>query len=88
MKAYFDEQIRSFDLPVVGLCKDGHVVYGPYWPGNGSKVNSCVLDACNGWFTPNPDKTSSTKWIYGYVATDFHPYGPGCYGPANWPNVT
>ena len=85
MKQYFNDQIRSFDLPVVGLTKSGHVVYGPYWPGNGSKVAGNVLDSCNGWFMPNPDTTSSTKWLYGYVATEFHPYGPACFGPANWP---
>jgi hypothetical protein len=85
MKQYFNEQIRSFSLPVVGLTKSGHVVYGPYWPGNGSKVGGNVLDSCNGWFMPNPDTASSTKWLYGYVATEYHPYGPACFGPANWP---
>jgi hypothetical protein len=84
MKAYFEEQIVKGRLPVVGLAKDGHAVYGPHWPGTNAIINGCHVDTCNGFFYANPDKNSLPKYLYGYAATEFHPYGPACFGPANY----
>ena len=84
MKGYFKTQIGKKDLPVVGIAKDGHVVYGPYWPGSQAEITGCHIDVCNGFFYANPDKTSAQKYLYGYAATSYHPYGPPCFGPANY----
>jgi hypothetical protein len=58
---------------VVGLAKDGHVIYGPY--NDYGELWSCDdVDYCNGFFL---DDTS-----YGYASTTFFPYTVGCWGPA------
>lgn len=56
---------------VIGLSKDGRPIYSPMH-GNGKTYGSCDVDVCNG------------VWIdghYSYVATTFHPFIIGCYGP-------
>ena len=59
----------------MGLSKDGRPIYSPYYD-NGKSYHDCEVDVCNGlWLQGN----------YGYVATFFHPYVMGCYGPGNYP---
>ena len=60
-------------LTPIGLAKDGRVIYGPF-TASGLLWQPCDVDVCNGkMFTNN----------YGYVATMFHPYIVGCWGPGN-----
>ena len=62
---------------VIGIAKDGHVLYGPY-DDNGQVWATSGVDACNGaWSTDQAD--------YFYVSTQWHPYLVGCLGPANFP---
>ena len=61
---------------VIGLSKYGHVVYGPY--DNSEELwDPQDVDACNGVWSDDEDE-------YFYVSTRWHPYGPGCQGPANF----
>ena len=59
----------------IGIAKDGHPIYGPY-DDSGNTWTSCNVDVCNG---------RSFNGYYGYVATTFHPYFVGCWGPGNYP---
>ena len=65
-------------LTVIGIAKDGHVIYGPY-TSSGSRVTS-GFDICNGMFY-------DTIGNYGYFATSTYPYITGCFGPGNYPSV-
>ncbi len=65
-------------LTVIGITKDGHVIYGPYLS-SGDQVKS-GFDICNGMFY---DAIGN----YGYFATTTYPYITGCFGPGNYPNV-
>lgn len=62
---------------VIGIAKDGHVVYGPYLSAN-TRVTS-DFDACNGMFYDSIGN-------YAYFATSTYPYLIGCFGPANYPS--
>ena len=62
---------------IVGLAKDGHVMYGPY-NDTGALWEPAVVDACGGSW-------SSDKTEYFYVGQRWHPYLVGCQGPANYP---
>lgn len=57
---------------VVGLARDGHVIFGPY--NEQGEIWACdEHDICNGvWFAND---------MYGYVVTPTFPYVLGCYGP-------
>ena len=57
----------------IGLAKDGRIIYGPY-KSDGTLWQPCEVDVCNGV------KEGSN---YYYVATVFHPYLVGCFGPGN-----
>ena len=59
---------------MIGIAKDGHVIYGPY-QSTGTTVTQGT-DICNGMFH---DATGN----YGYFATQKFPYITGCFGPAN-----
>ena len=59
-------------LTPFGLAKDGHIIWGPY-DSNGELFDSCDLDYCNG---------GTIDGVYGYAATQYHPYLPSCFGPA------
>lgn len=59
---------------VVGIAKDGHVIFGPYNE-NGELWSCDDVDFCNGFFL------SDTS--YAYASTTFYPYTVGCWGPAN-----
>ena len=61
-------------LTVIGIAKDGHVIYGPY-TSSGSQVKS-GFDICNGMFYDSIGN-------YGYFATTTYPYITGCFGPGN-----
>lgn len=73
-KAYsLDAYSNSKKLMVVGIAKDGHLLYGPY--GNDGQLIDCKeLDICNG---------KQVNGSYGYVFTNTYPYSIGCWGPAN-----
>ena len=60
-------------LTPVGIAKDGRIIYGPYKM-DGTLWQPCDVDVCNGVKNGN---------IYFYVATMFHPYMVGCFGPGN-----
>ena len=47
-------QVESRKLPILGLAKDGHVIYGPYSPSKLTVTSECSseLDMCNGMFVP------------------------------------
>ncbi|CAF1433310.1 unnamed protein product [Didymodactylos carnosus] len=66
-------------LTVIGIAKDGHIIYGPY-NSDGTKVTK-GFDICNGMFY---DKIGN----YGYFATQTFPYITGCFGPGNYPTIT
>jgi hypothetical protein len=59
---------------VVGIAKDGHVIFGPY-NANGELWACDDLDFCNGFFL--------TDTSYAYASTTFFPYTVGCWGPAD-----
>ena len=59
-------------LPI-GLAKDGRIIYGPFKL-DGTLWQPCDVDVCNG--VRSGDN-------YFYVATMFHPYFVGCFGPSN-----
>jgi len=75
-----DEIIESVDIDVVGIAKDGWVIYGPIKKGkNPSDVelySACDVDICNG-----RKDVSDKGTIYSYKSTTFHPYLVGCFGP-------
>ena len=60
-------------LNPIGLAKDGRVIYGPF-KADGTLWQPCDVDVCNG---------RMFQGYYGYVATAFHPYLVGCFGPGN-----
>ena len=57
---------------VIGVAKDGRLIYGPY-NAQGQLWQPCDVDACNGRYIDGS---------YAYVATAFFPYFAGCWGPA------
>jgi hypothetical protein len=63
-------------MTVIGVAKDGHVIYGPYLSAN-TRVTS-GFDICNGMFYDSIGN-------YAYFATSTYPYLVGCFGPANYP---
>ena len=64
-------------MTVIGIAKDGHVIYGPYLS-SGVQVTS-GFDICNGVFFDSIGN-------YGYFATTTYPYITGCFGPGNYPS--
>lgn len=64
-------------LTVIGIAKDGHVIYGPYLS-SGIQVTS-GFDICNGMFYDSIGN-------YGYFSTNTYPYIIGCFGPGNYPS--
>ena len=65
------------NLTVIGIAKDGHVIYGPYLS-TGYQVTS-GFDMCNGMFYDSIGN-------YGYFVTSTYPYITGCFGPGNYPS--
>jgi hypothetical protein len=65
------------NLTVIGIAKDGHVIYGPYLS-LGLQVTSGFY-ICNGMFYDSIGN-------YGYFATTTYPYITGCFGPGNYPS--
>lgn len=65
-------------LTPIGISKDGHIIYGPY-DASGNLWKACDVDVCNGLLINSR---------YAYVATNFHPYFVGCFGPGNKPTVS
>ncbi|UJR25031.1 hypothetical protein I4U23_006391 [Adineta vaga] len=64
-------------LTVIGIAKDGHVIYGPYL--NTGELISSGVDICNGMFYDSIGN-------YAYFATTKYPYITGCFGPGNYPS--
>ncbi|CDW88260.1 UNKNOWN [Stylonychia lemnae] len=69
--SYAPERLKSI-MPI-GVARDGRVIYGPYRQ-DGELWQPCDVDVCNGRMFGR---------YYGYVATMFHPYMVGCFGPGN-----
>lgn len=63
---------------VYGLAKDGRPIYTPF-KNDGETYDDCDVDVCNG---------VKFDGHYSYVATLFHPYFLGCYGPGNNPDIS
>jgi len=61
-------------LRILGVAKDGHVMYGPY-DQNGELWDCNDHDICNGRYFSEMDGS------YAYVMTGTHPYTIGCWGP-------
>lgn len=77
---YMIQTFSSYQtLTVIGLAKDGHIMYGPYLS-TGARVRS-RFDICNGMFHDSIGN-------YGYFATCTFPYLTGCSGPGNYPSFT
>ena len=68
------ELLDSTDYRPLGLAKDGHVIMGPYNQ-EGQVWDSCDVDICNGMKVDDDE--------YMYVASTFHPYFVGCWGPGS-----
>src|SRR6202020_871258 len=66
-------------MTVIGVAKDGHVIYGPYLSSN-TRVTS-GFDICNGMFYDSIGN-------YAYFATSTYPYLVGCFGPGNYPSFS
>ncbi|CAF2515182.1 unnamed protein product [Rotaria sp. Silwood2] len=64
-------------LTVIGIAKDGHVIYGPY-DSTGAEITK-GFDICNGMFYDSIGN-------YAYFATRTFPYITGCFGPGNYPS--
>lgn len=78
IKGYFSTSDYSTSRKVVGLAKDGHIIWGPYKK-TGSRYSlfePCDVDVCNG---------IEVDGQYGYASTLFHPYLVGCWGPGSKP---
>mmetsp|Transcript_107713 Transcript_107713/g.246699 ORF Transcript_107713/g.246699 Transcript_107713/m.246699 type:complete len:402 (+) Transcript_107713:502-1707(+) len=58
---------------VVGVAKDGNIIYGPY-DDDGGPISG--LDVCNG---------REIDGTYSYVGSETFPYYSGCFGPGNYP---
>jgi len=84
-----DDIIAKVPSKVVGVAKDGHVIYGAVKSGSISSQNAelytaCELDGCNGVITTVGEGDAAEK-VYTYRATTFHPYLVGCFGPSDMP---
>ncbi|CAF1075328.1 unnamed protein product [Rotaria sordida] len=66
-------------LTLIGIAKDGHVIYGPY-DSTGTEVTS-GYDICNGMFYNSAGE-------YAYFTTRKFPYITGCFGPGNYPSFS
>ena len=64
-------------LTVIGVARDGHVIYGPYIS-SGNRVTT-GFDVCNGMFYDSIGN-------YAYFSTSTYPYLTGCFGPGNYPS--
>ena len=60
------------NLTILGLARDGNVLYGPY-NSDGTLWDNNSIDKCNGVYM---DDNS-----YGYVSMQRPPYTIGCWGP-------
>jgi len=70
--------VNNKKLTPIGIAKDGHIIWGPY-TSTGALWSDCDLDVCNG---------AIIDGVYGYAASDFHPYFVGCWGPGNSPSYS
>lgn len=61
-------------LTVLGITKDGHVIYGPY-KSTGSEYDCSTFDQCGG--------TTMTDGDYGYIWHTTFPYTMNCFGPGD-----
>ena len=64
---------------IIGIAKDGHLIYGPTLSKQGG------FDVCNG-IVFDGGKGDGVLRSYGYVATTTFPYLVGCFGPATYPS--
>ena len=68
----FGQNMGNIDSGVVGVARDGHLVYGLYNL-DGVLWSDSELDICNGIFLDDGS--------YAYVTTATHPSAVGCWGP-------
>lgn len=71
---------------IIGIAKDGHLVYGPTVdPATGTIVTGGT-DICNGVLFDGHHGDGVLR-SYGYQATTSFPYLVGCFGPASHPRA-
>ena len=75
-----DQAVAQVKSTVIGLAKDGRVIYGPLKSNDGAFFTACDLDACNG--RREVDTSGVATGVYSYRASTFHPYLVGCFGPS------
>ena len=68
---YADSNIYGTNANIVGVAKDGHMIWGPY-DENGELWDCDDHDICNGAFIDGN---------YVYLSTTTFPYVLGCFGP-------
>ena len=68
------------ELVVIGIAKDGHVMYGPYLS-NGEEAVEAGLDVCNGAVG-----LAECDDSYAYFGTRTFPYLSGCFGAGGRPD--
>ena len=82
-----DVQISNLSTELVGIAKDGRVIYGPIKSGDTALdavlYSACDLDICNGLQSSVVGNADPTLMNYSYRATKFHPYLVGCFGPGS-----
>eukprot|EP01062_Namystynia_karyoxenos_P081500 TRINITY_DN8978_c0_g2_i1.p1 TRINITY_DN8978_c0_g2~~TRINITY_DN8978_c0_g2_i1.p1 ORF type:complete len:1061 (+),score=245.94 TRINITY_DN8978_c0_g2_i1:84-3185(+) len=74
----------SDGLRVIGIAKDGNVVFGPY---NADGTLITGVDVCNGRHLTFSNIAGGGTH-YSYVATSTFPYFVGCFGPGSRPSFT
>jgi hypothetical protein len=72
LSAGYSTGTNKVNSEVIGLAKDGHIMYGP-WDATGNQYSCDSHDVCNGTFMADGS--------YGYVMTTTFPYTIGCWGP-------
>ena len=71
---------------IIGIAKDGHLVYGPTMNLTSKTAVSGGTDICNGVFFDGHQGDGVLR-SYAYQATAHFPYLVGCFGPSTYPNA-
>jgi len=71
----------------IGIGKDGRIIWSPYYLDEESdefkEYGACEVDICNGLKMNFRNNSGGDQDYYMYVATRYHPYTLGCYGPGS-----
>ena len=72
---------------IIGIAKDGHLIYGPTVDAATGTIVSWGTDICNGMLFDGHHGDGVLR-SYGYQATTTFPYLVGCFGPASHPRAS